>query len=109
MWPSIGTHLADKLPGEVYSIWMLCDHGRHGQVVLAEPGEELRSNPLAMEHLLAKAGAMFFLPLHSNDPRRSYLDQQRNFLQNGQLASGVVTQQADAIFFVADVSEFRQR
>jgi len=105
MWPSIGDHLDKKLPGEVYSIWMLYDHGRHGVPMLENPIEEVRCDPYTVEYLFAKAGAQFFLPFHTGDHRESYLDRVRNFRPNGRSGSGLLRTHADAIFFVAEVHE----
>jgi erythromycin esterase-like protein len=105
MWPSIGSHLARKLPGQVYSVWMLYDHGRHGKLLHNTAVEEqVSSSARAIEHLLAEAGSAFLLPLHTGDARESYLDQMRDFRQNGRPASGILKRQADAIFFVAEVN-----
>ena len=45
------------------------------------------------------------LPLHSGDVRERYLDRPRNFLNNGQVGHGILSNQADALFFVAEVHE----
>ena len=103
LWRTIGTHVAERLPGEVYSMWLLYDRGRHGNIMLEAGFEEVQSDPRRIEHLLAKAGSAFFLPFHSNDPREAYLDQDLNFVQNGSIASGYLMEQADAVFFVAEV------
>ena len=105
MWPSIGDYLDKKLPGEVYSIWMLYDHGRHGVPMREDPIQEVRSDPYTVEHLLAKAGNLFFLPFHTGDHRESYLDRVRNFRPNGAYGSGLLKTHADAVFFVAEVHE----
>jgi hypothetical protein len=105
MWPSIGDYLDKKLPGEVYSIWMLYDHGRHGVPMREDPIEVVRSDPYTVEYLLAKAGALFFLPFHTGDHRESYLDRVRNFRPNGGSGSGILKTHADAIFFVAEAHE----
>ena len=109
MWPSIGTHLAKKLPGEVYSIWMLYDHGLHANVTLETVFEKVASSPARIEHLMAKAGFMFFLPFFSGDPREAYLNQELNFVLNGNLGNGFLKKQADAIFFVSEVTAIRKR
>lgn len=104
LWRSVGTHLDQKMPGEIYTVWMTYDHGWHGSVLLAEGIEQVSSDPVRIEHLLAKAGSSFFLLLDSGDPREAYMRQERNFLQNGATASGILTTQADALFFVAEVT-----
>jgi hypothetical protein len=106
MWPSIGSHVAKRLPDQVCSIWMLYDHGRHAKLTRETIIEkDVPSNPYAIEHILAKAGSAFFLPFHTGDPRESYLEHPRNFQMNGRPIGGVVANQADAIFFVAEAHE----
>ena len=105
MWPSIGDYLDKKLPGKVYSIWMLYDHGRHGVPMLADPIEQVRSDPSTVEHLFAQAGERFFLPFQTGDHRESYLDHVRNFRPNGASGAGLLKTHADAIFFVAEAHE----
>jgi erythromycin esterase-like protein len=107
MWTSVGTHLARRYPEEIYSIWMLYDHGRHGTVLSAAGVEELDSNPAAVEHLMAKVGSTFVLQLTSNDKRGPLHHEKCNFLQNGSIASGLLPAQADAVFFVREVTEPR--
>jgi erythromycin esterase-like protein len=105
MWASIGTHLAQRYPDEVYSMWMLYDHGRHGTVLQAEGVEELHSNPAAVEHLMAKVGSTFILQLTSDDKKGPFYRQKHNFLQNGSIASCLLPAQTDAVFFVREVTE----
>jgi len=104
MWVSVGTHLARKFPGEVYAIWMMYDHGRHNAITLPAAIEEVQSNPSTVEHLLAKAGSVFYLPLGTGDKREGFLHERQQFLQNGAMAHGVIADQADALFFVREVT-----
>jgi erythromycin esterase-like protein len=107
MWPSIGTHVAKALPDQVYSIWMLYDHGRHANVSRTHVFEDVPSHPGRIEHLMAKAGSQYLLPLFTGDPREAYLDGQRNFVLNGGIGEGLIRKQADAIFFVKQVQAIR--
>lgn len=109
MWPSIGTHVAKTLPDQVYSIWMLYDHGRHANVMKREVFENVTSHPGRIEYLMARAGAVYLLPLFSGDPRETYLDQKRAFVLNGGIGEGLLRNQADAIFFVKQVHEIQAR
>lgn len=108
MWSSIGTHLERRFPGEIYSVWMMYDHGRHGSILSPEGVADVLSNPASVEHLLSEAGAFFVLPLTSGDKGESFLDEESNFLQNGSLASGVIAKQADALFFVREATELAE-
>lgn len=107
MWQSIGTYLSRKMPTEIYAIWMTYDHGRHASILLPEVVEEVQSHQGSLEYYLAKAGSVYFLPLNTDDERAAFLRRQMNFKQNGSLASGEPASQADAIFFVKEVSEPR--
>ncbi|MGD8536392.1 MAG: erythromycin esterase family protein [Candidatus Aminicenantes bacterium] len=109
MWPSIGSHMVHRLPGQIYSIWMLYDHGRHGNMWNESFYEDVPSHPLRIERLFTKAGLRFILPFHSQDQREQYLDEDRNFVANGGLAHGFIRSQADAIFFVSEVTPIRER
>ena len=82
-----------------------CDHGRHGSIRVPEGGQERPSNPASVEHLLAEAGEICFLPLNSAEDGGSYLLETRQFLQIGPIASGVIAEHADALFFVREVTE----
>jgi len=109
MWPSIGTHMVRRFPGKIYSIWMLYDYGRHGNMWNDSFYEDVPSHPLRVESLFTKAGLRFILPFHSQDPREQYLDEDRNFVANGRLAHGFIRSQANAIFFVSEVTPIRER
>lgn len=105
-WLSVGSHVAQKLPGEVFGVWMLFDHGRHGRLTGDRIVEEyVASNPYVLEHLLAKAGDALLLPLNTGDVREAFLDRPLHFLQNGRPASGIIGRQVDAIFFVAEAHQ----
>ncbi len=108
LWTMIGTHLSRRYAEEIYGIWMLYDRGRHGRVSTQRGGEliveEIASDPARVEHLLARAGSVFLLPLGTADRRAAYLNQRLNFVQNGRSASGVLPKQTDAIFFVSEVA-----
>jgi hypothetical protein len=109
MWPSIGTHMVNRLPGKAYSIWMLYDYGRHGNMWNESFYEDVPSHPHRIERLFTKAGLCFILPFHSRDPREQYLDEDRNFVANGRIGHGFIRSQADAIFFVSEVTQIRER
>jgi erythromycin esterase-like protein len=109
LWLSLGTHLAQKLPGEIYSFWMTYDHGRHGAVLLAEGKEEVSSDPARIEHLFAKLDSPFILQINRGSTIESWLETERNFNQNGSTASCILKAQTDAIFFIPEVTEQRKR
>jgi erythromycin esterase-like protein len=108
--PSIGTYLARKYPGQVCSIWMLYDHGRHLDIYSKPYVKSVHSLPNTIEHLLARVGTVFLLPLHTGDPREAYLAAPRNCVSNGMYTAGaVLSRQADALFFIAQATELRER
>ena len=102
MWPSVGSAVAARLP--VYSFWMLYDHGTSVRAFAADPVFSVPSHPDRVEHLLARIAPVLVLPLGDDDPRAAWLDEDRNFVQNGDYASGRLRRQADAIFFVEAVT-----
>ncbi len=101
MWPSLGTAVAERLP--VYSIWMLYDHGTSAIPSMSESIVTIPSHPDRIEHLLAQIGSVFVLPLEDADRRSTWIDEERNFVQNGDYAGGLLRRHADAIFFVNEV------
>ena len=101
MWPSVGSAVAARLP--VYAFWMLYDHGTGVRAFDPDPIFRVPSHPDRIEHLLARIAPVLVLPLGDDDPRAAWLDEERNFVQNGDYASGRLRRQADAIFFVDEV------
>ncbi len=96
MWPSVGGAVTERLP--VHSIWMLYDHGTSVRAFDPDPIFAVPSRPDRLEHLLARVAPFLLLPLGDDDPRASWLDEDRRFVQNGDDASGRLRRQADAIF-----------
>jgi len=107
LWRTIGTHVAESLPGQAYSIWLLYDHGQNSGYLSADGAVDIPSKPDSVEHLLARAGTNFLLPLEGTLGDGRYLNEARNFTQNGEYGSGIIPRQADAIFFVETVSALR--
>lgn len=109
MWTSIGTHMAQRFPGEVLGVWMLYDHGRHGVPRPAEQGdplEDVPSLPGSVERLLAHVGEHFLLPLRPDGETAGYLERARTCLRG---TRAVLPDQTDLVFFVRTVSEPRRR
>lgn len=102
-WRTIGTHVAERFPDGVYSIWMLADHGTHYDV--ACPGAcEFASKPDTVEHVLAEVGDRFALATAGMPvPFAGEV----NWVQNGRYGSGDLTRQADLIYFVRAVTPAR--
>jgi erythromycin esterase-like protein len=102
MWPTVGGAVAERLP--VYAIWMLYDHGSSVRPFDPDPVVSVPSHPDRIEHLLARVAPVLLLPLNDDDPRASWLDEDRRFVQNGDYASGRLRRHADAVFFVEEVT-----
>lgn len=102
-WRTIGTHVAERFPDGVYSIWMLADHGTHYDV--ACPGAcEFASKPDSVEHVLAEVGDRFAV---STAGMPTPFAGEVNWVQNGRYGSGDLTRQADLIYFVREVTPSR--
>lgn len=99
---SIGNHLHDRFPGEVLSIWML--YGQ-GQLMGRDGPIDVRLHGDTIESLLAEVGDRFLLPLDSVDSRARNVLAHANFRwAGGHYASADLTIQADALYFVKNVS-----
>ncbi len=99
---SVGSHLHERFPGQVLSIWML-----YGQGTLMMPAgpRTVRLHGDTIESLLARVGDRFLLPLNDVDPQVKTILSHANFrLSWGLYASADLTAQADAIYFVKDVN-----
>ena len=105
MWKSIGTYLTAKLPDEVYGIWLLHDHGRHGLMHGVPAIQSFRSPQDSVERLLAKVHPILMLPLGSGDPREAWLKEERIFSHSGAPARAVLPRQVDCLFFVETANE----
>jgi erythromycin esterase-like protein len=104
LWTTVGTHLERTFPGQVLAIWMTYDHGRHGTVLTESGVGQVASTPGTVESLLARVGPAFYLPLDSADPRASYVSAERNFLQNGSVASACLSEQIDMLVFFSEAT-----
>jgi protein-S-isoprenylcysteine O-methyltransferase Ste14/erythromycin esterase-like protein len=99
---SVGSHLHERFPGQVLSIWML-----YGQGTLMMPGgpRTVRLHGDTVESLLAQIGDRFLLPLSDVDPQaRAVLSNANVRTSWGYYASADLTAQADAIYFVREVN-----
>jgi erythromycin esterase-like protein len=102
--PSVGCFLNRLFPGEVFSIWMLYDHGRDCQPY-PRLSSKLRSPPSSLNAVLAKLGAVFILPTHSSDPRSDLMSGETEIVSMyNQVLRARLVNQCDAVFFVREVS-----
>ena len=103
LWPTIGAHITKNHGDEVFAIWLVYDHGVHAAAE-TQAQREVGSVPETFEHLLARLPhESFLLPLRSDDPRSSWLDEKRTFRVNGGVAHGRLRELTDAVFFVREV------
>jgi hypothetical protein len=103
---SVGSHMHQRFPGQVLSIWML--YGQ-GTMMLPAGPRTVRPHRDTIEPLLAQVGDRFLLPLNDVDPQAAAVLSNANLrLSRGEYVSTDLTAQADAIYFVKDVSADRQ-
>jgi erythromycin esterase-like protein len=106
--PSLGTSLNHLLPGQVFSIWSLYDHGLSSQPY-ASLSHRYRSAPGSLNALLAEVGSVCLLPTTSTDPRAHLLTQELDIVGiYNQVFRTAITKQADAVFFLPEVSPLQE-
>jgi hypothetical protein len=99
---SIGGHVHKRFPGQVLSIWML--YGQ-GQLMGRNGAIDVRLQGDTIESLLACVGDRFLLPLDHVDPSaRDVLRRANLRWAGGHYASADLTVQADALYFVRNIS-----
>jgi erythromycin esterase-like protein len=103
---SVGTALNDRFAGKVFSIWMLCDHGTDSQ-----PYRDLRnkvtSPPDSLNAALNRVGECYLLPTASTDSAAALLRSEAKIAMGGGTVTAAIADQADAIFFIGEVSPLR--
>jgi erythromycin esterase-like protein len=107
---TLGHHLNRLHAGQVLSIWLLFDRGRHYPHPM-DPRKQMtvESDPARIEHLLGKIGSAYLLPLATEDPAATLLDQKWDYWTGAASHSCIPRSQADAIFFLREVREPRER
>lgn len=99
---SVGSHLHQRFPGHVLSIWML--YGQ-GSLMMPRGPRTVRPHGDTIESLLARVGDRFLLPLNDADPQAKAILHNANLrLSWGSYVSADLTAQADAIYFVKHVN-----
>ncbi len=98
---SVGSHLHERFPGQVLSLWML--YGQ-GSLMTPKGPRTVRLRSDTAESLLAQVGDRFLLPLNDVDPQARAILSHANIRSSGGLCiSADLTAQADALYFVRDV------
>jgi len=102
--PSTGCYINSLFPKDVFSVWMLYDHGRDCQP-FSWLSSEVRSLPSSLNAVLAEVGSVFILPTRGSDPRSRLMSSESEIvsLYNQVLRARLATQ-CDAVFFVREVS-----
>jgi erythromycin esterase-like protein len=106
--PSVGEMIAAEHPDEIFSIWMLHDHGWLLNPMAPQPLEQLASDPQRVESLLVRAGSTFVLPLHTGAGPEQYLDHKRRLSYFSWYEIATINRQTDAIFFLDEISPLRE-
>ncbi len=105
--PPLGAWLAARYPGEIFSVWMLIGRGRDSQP-FPTLSKEIREKQGTLNTLLGEIGDCFVLPIDASDTRARLLTENIEIMHDGN--GGVrtaIARQADAIFFVRDVTPLR--
>jgi erythromycin esterase-like protein len=105
--PALGTYVNRMFPEKVFSVWMLCNRGRDCQPFSFCTCE---INPVdgSLNSILSEIGPALILPLHTDGPRPALLDSKMQIQMDGQPGiRAAIAEQADAIFFIDEVSPLR--
>jgi erythromycin esterase-like protein len=102
--PSLGAWLAGRFPAQIFSVWMLIGRGRDSQP-FPTLSKEIREKPGTLNALLGEIGDCFVLPIDPADSRARLLTENIEIMHDGNGgARTAIARQADAIFFVRDVT-----
>jgi erythromycin esterase-like protein len=105
--PPLGEFLSRKFPSEVFTTWMLVGKGRDRQQ-FAELTDEIRLVAGSLNATLAELGACFVLPIDRTDQRARILRNEMQLVMDGNVSLHTApASQADAIFFIRDVTPIR--
>jgi erythromycin esterase-like protein len=105
--PALGTYLNRMFPEKVFSVWMLCNRGRDCQP-FSFCTSEIKPVEGSLNSILSEVGPALILPLHTDGPRPALLDSKMLVQMDGQPGvRAAIAEQADAIFFIDEVSPLR--
>jgi erythromycin esterase-like protein len=105
--PALGAWLASRFPGEVFSVWMLIGRGIDSQP-FPSLSNKIHEKPGTLNAILGEIGDCFLLQIDAFDSRARLLTRPIEIMHdaNGGVRT-VIAKQADAIFFVRDVTPLR--
>jgi erythromycin esterase-like protein len=102
--PALGTFLNGMMPSQVYSIWMLCNRGRDCQP-FSFCTCEIKPVAGSLNSILSEIAPALILPLGADAPLPGLLDSKILIQMDGQPGvRAAIADQADAIFFIDEVS-----
>jgi erythromycin esterase-like protein len=105
--PPLGAYLAARHPGKIFTCWMLIGRGRDCHP-FADLPHEIALVPGTLNAILAEVGGCFMLPIDPDEPRARLLAGEVEVRWDGITGARlVVARQADAIFYVRDVTPLR--
>ena len=105
--PALGTYINRMFPKKVFSVWMLCNRGRDCQP-FSFCTCEIKPVDGSLNSILSEIGPALILPLHTDGPRPALLDSKMLIQMDGQPGvRAAIAEQADAIFFIDEVSPLR--
>lgn len=104
---ALGAWLAGRFPGEVFSVWMLIGRGTDSQPFPSLSNKILEKRG-TLNAILSEIGDCFLLPIDTSDSRARLLSENTEIMHDANgLIRTAITRQADAIFFVRDVTPLR--
>lgn len=101
--PSIGTYINRLLPGQVFSIWEMHDHGSSSKLNSMFSNEYI-SVPGSLNSILAEVGSNYLVPTAGAALFMKNMDVVGIY---NAIYTTVIAKQADAIFFIRKVSPLR--
>jgi hypothetical protein len=105
--PPLGAYIAARHPGQIFTCWMLIARGRDCHPFVGLP-RDIAVTPGTLNAALAEVGECFMLPIDLADWRARLLASNLQVRWDGTTAARLaVARQADAIFFVRDVTPLR--
>jgi erythromycin esterase-like protein len=105
--PALGTYVNRMFPEKVFSVWMLFNRGRDCQP-FSFCTCEIEQVEGSLNSILGEIGSALILPLRSDGPIPSLLNSKMLIRMDGQPGiRAAIAEQADAIFFIDEVSPLR--
>ncbi len=102
--PSVGEMICSAYPDQVFSIWMLHDHGTLLNPMSAQVVDILESDPLRIESTMVEAGATYLLPLHSGKLGEKYIDRKRTYSYFTWSETATLTKQTDSLLLIGKIT-----